>query len=268
MFWLRGFACRAICSLFKHSKKLTVHHLTAIATLILALATAYLAWVANRQLDEMKSGGEQTATIIKANKKLAEAAQKSASVSEKTLIASQRAWIKAEVGVSGPLIFDQNGASASIAFKITNFGTAPALNVTANAWFGIFKTGGPSPLEEQRGRCDVIRQQGFGSGYTLFPAEIFPSNIGLGAWSLGVNITPEEIEKGLESSVERKYVLLFIVGCIDYTFPADPDHHHQTGISVALEKNDLALISPQDGKISNTELHLSKFGISNGRYAD
>jgi hypothetical protein len=51
-----------VCLLLKQLKRntvqfnrITVHHLAAIATLILVFATAYLACVANGQLDEMKT---------------------------------------------------------------------------------------------------------------------------------------------------------------------------------------------------------------------
>lgn len=102
-----------------------------------------------------------------------------------------------------------------------------------------------------------------------FPGESFPRN--LVSWSLGVNISREEIEKGLLTSPERKHIALFVVGCIDYTFISDPGHHHQTRFIFDLHRfvdGVPCLVSPDDGQIPANNLRLQDFPLGVGRYAD
>jgi hypothetical protein len=168
-----------------------------------------------------------------------------------------------------PLVFDQNGASTTVSFKITNVGNTPALNVTPHAWLVVLKQGGPFPLQEQQRRCNEIRQQPFGLGFTLFPGENFPSNVGYRIWSLGVNITREEIEKGLAASIDGKHIATYIIGCIDYTFPSDVGAHHQTGFILELRKNTAPyIIDPDEGTVPVASLVLRDTGIDSGRHAD
>jgi hypothetical protein len=215
------------------------------------------------QLDAMKIAGEDT-------KKAADAAQKTAEVAKDTLIAGQRAWIRTdEIALGGgALAFDKNGASVSISFKITNIGNSPAVNVTPHAWLIVLRTGGPFHWQEQQRMCGEIRKQPFGLGFSLFPGETFPSNVGFGAWSLGVNVSPEETEKGLAISADGKHVALYVFGCIDYTFPTDATAHHQTEFILELRKRGPDLISPDEGLIPIDKLTLTDTGIGIGRYAD
>lgn len=205
-------------------------------------------------------------------RKAATAAQQAADVAERTLIATQRAWISVEASVGAPLVFDQNGASTSIAFRIKNVGNSPATHITPHVRLGVLKEGGPYPLEEQTRGCSEVRQGPIGLGFTLFPGQSFPESQGLASGSWGVNISQEEIGKGRQVSADKKHIALFIVGCIDYTFPSDPEHHHQTGFIFDLLRFvkgiPVAVINPDDGQIPADNLRLmdSPFGV--GRFAD
>jgi hypothetical protein len=108
--------------------------LIAVAGVISATIFNSQLKVMQAQLDEMKSAGEDT-------RKAANAANESARVATRTLIASQRAWIRAE-----PLLFDQTGVTTSVAFKIANVGNVPAMNVWPYAWLIVAKPKGPWPL--------------------------------------------------------------------------------------------------------------------------
>jgi len=207
-----------------------------------------------------------------AAKDSADAANKAAMVAEKTLIAGQRAWIRAEIGVGNqPLIFypkgHPTGASVSVSFKVTNIGNSPATNITYHAWLVTLKNGGPFPAAEQETRCNEIRQQPFGAGFTLFPNETFPGNIGFGEWSLGTSISPEEIEKGLAVGADKN-VALYVVGCVDYTFQTDPANHHQTGFILELRRKGPFILRPADGDVPADQLELRESGAGDGRRAD
>jgi hypothetical protein len=234
----------------------------AFFTMWLVIFTAVLSGVAVVQLKLL--GRAETVAEKSAN-----AAKESADVARQALIATQRAWVRPKASVTGPLIFDQNGASTSIGFEITNIGSSPALAVTPHAWLMALTSAGPYPFQEMQRKCNAIREVGFGLGYTLFPGENFPSDKGFGAWSLGINISREDIERALPASADGKYVSLYVIGCIDYTFPTDPNVHHQTGFIYGLTKRGSTPISPDDGQIPAANLMLidnSEMGAS--RHAD
>jgi hypothetical protein len=124
-------------------------------------------------------------------------------------------------------------------------------------------------IQELQRRCDAIRQGGFGIGFTLFPNEEFPEGKGLSGWSLGINVTPDEIKKALPASKDGKYIALYVIGCIDYTFPTDPTVHHQTGLVYELRKNGPYPISPEDGTVPVDSLMLlSSDEMGAGRHID
>jgi hypothetical protein len=247
----------------------------ACLTAVIATAGVITAIIFNNQLrvmqgqlDEMREAGTDTKRTADAAKESADAAKRAADITERSLVAAQRAWIKfTRISVGGPLVFDQNGASTSIAFEIANVGRIPASNVTPHAWLGVLKNGGPFPLDEQRRRCDEIRKSPIGGGYTIFPGERFPEKIGVGQYSIGVNLSPDEIAQGLLASADRKHIALFVVGCIDYTFATDSARHHQTGFIFDLRRNIPELISPE-GRIDANGLSLFEFGIGPGIQAD
>jgi hypothetical protein len=167
----------------------------------------------------------------------------------------------------GALAFDQNGASVAISFKITNIGNSPGLNITPNAPL-VVAAQDVLLWREQQKLCYEARACQFGLGFTLFPKEQFPANIGVGAWSLGVNASPEEVKRGLQISADKKHILLVVAGCIEYTFPTDPAVHHQTWFMRDLQKRIPELISPDERMIPVAKLILRESGIGSGQYAD
>jgi hypothetical protein len=226
------------------------------------------------QLNEMKSTGKQNEIVIATNKTLANAAKQSADVARQTLIASQRAWVRIDqIGFGGGgLAIDMNGARVSVSFKITNIGNSPAINISPQAWLAVLESGGPFPWQEQQRRCGEIRNQPFAqtfaNGFTLFPGESFPSDIGIGDWSLETHASREDIEKGAAASADKKQIWLYVVGCIDYTYPTDANTHHQTGFILEVHKDRAFPVSLEDGIIPMARLSLMETGIGDGRYAD
>ncbi len=57
------------------------------------------------------------------------AAEKSAEVAERALIAAHRPWVKADIQVGGPIFYNVNGANFTLGFSLKNIGRSPALNV-------------------------------------------------------------------------------------------------------------------------------------------
>ena len=243
-----------------------------VFTLTLKLSTDNLWMAAKDQIAAAENAAKMQSRDMQASiavaDKAANAAKQSADVAKQTLIAAQRAWIKAKIDIGNiPLVFDQNGASTTVSFEITNVGNAPAINVTSHAWLIVGKQR-QFPLAEQQRRFDEIRRQPFMFGFTLFPGENFPGAIGIGLWTVQVNVTRDEIDEGFRLT-NGAYISLYVIGCIDYTFPIDADMHHQTTFMLELRKTlpDI-FIRPDDGQIPPSSLTLTDFNFGLGRHAD
>lgn len=113
---------------------------TALSTVAIAVLTFFLAVYANgqlrvfsEQLAEMKSSGGQTDTLIETNKKLAEAAVKSAEVAEKTLKITQRAYFYISASVKD---FEKGHIPKGV-ISIKNVGITPAYKVVLKTAVGL-----------------------------------------------------------------------------------------------------------------------------------
>jgi hypothetical protein len=189
--WLRGFACRAVYSLFKRA---SLTNLTAFATLILALATAYLAWVADRQVGIME--------------------------------ADKRPWIKVTVTFAKPpRLTDwggQKGIDVSLHFDLKNYGDSPAVNLRIESPI-IVHPGNPRRSElnvPQKDACDRARaaadENPIGS-VAVFPGE-------------SISVEQDSGRSGIYKTNEP--VLFSILGCADYTYAGN--RHGQTGFRMML----------------------------------
>jgi hypothetical protein len=234
----------------------------AVAGLIGACIFNNQLGVMQGQLDEMKVAGKQT-------EKTANAAQEAADVAKQTLIAAQRAWVRPDkIAMTGVLSFNPDGtASATVSFNATNVGNSPAIHVMPYAWLFVLRNGGPIHWQEQQRLCAQIRQGTPGAGSTLFPNESFPKG-GIKQWSLGIGATADEIKQGLAASGDGKGVNLFLLGCIDYSFPTDAKTHHQTGFMYQIIKTATVVIRPADGSIPAEQLQLLDTAIGMGEFAD
>jgi len=186
---------------------------TGVATVILAMATAYLAWDADRQIGIMEN--------------------------------DQRPWIKVETEIAGPFDFHAGGlANLPLRFTLTNVGKSPAFNIRLGAWGYLIFPGHNDPHKEQAQRCEWLRGQPLDNparGSTLFPGDRVPWDQLGGAFTSGIGFTQDEILKGVveENGLGRLNISFF--GCADYVFGASR-RHHQTGFIY-----NLALVVPREG---------------------
>lgn len=151
-------------------------------------------------------------TSTDAARRSADAAIQSANVAERTLITTQRAWIKVDANIAAPLTFHELGASTTVAFKIRNVGNSPAIHVTPHVWLGVLKEGGPSPQDEQKRRRDELRQGSFPFGFTLFPGESFPEPKVLVLLVGGVVLVKRKSTKGVLLLMTRSTLLYLLWG--------------------------------------------------------
>jgi hypothetical protein len=225
-----------------------------------------LMWLATRRA---VSEGQQA---IAAARTSAEATQSQATTMARMLTASHRAWIKIEISLGDqPLIFDDNGVSTSVQIIMRNVGSAPALHVTPHAWLVVSNSDPDSwPVQVQSRKCDELRKNAFGVGYTLFPDEVFPQSEQIPSLRLGVNAPKADVERGLEISTEKNAVMIHVVGCAEYTFPSDLGVHHQTRfIYELMPRMPFATsIQPALGRIEGVALDLRPHILGAGRLAD
>jgi hypothetical protein len=176
----------------------------------------------------------------------ANAAQNAARVATQTLVASQGAWIQIiKINVFMSLVFNEDGAMTAIGFEIANIGNAPALNMATYAWL-VASHDDPAG-DFGRELCDAIKNTKVLGGFTIFPGEKFPGKIGNTGWANGVFLSPDDIRKERN---EDGSIALYVVGCVDYTFPTDASNHHQTRFILRMGLiNPTASINPDDGII-------------------
>lgn len=106
------------------------------ADVAIALFTGMLWWSTRalwRETKRLATLAETQSIDMKASiavaEKAAKAAIASASVAEKTLIATDRPWIIIEHDVAGPLVFGADTITATVRFRLRNVGKSPATNV-------------------------------------------------------------------------------------------------------------------------------------------
>jgi uncharacterized protein YecT (DUF1311 family) len=193
-----------------------------------------------------------------------------AEATKAALIAGQRAWIRIDsIDVAGGgLSISEAGSNVAIAFVMTNIGNSPAIRLSHHVKL-IALAAGMSIPDEQAKVCDEAKRVWQG-GFTLFPNDTFPRNLGIGGYAIGISMPKEAVARGLEFSAEKKYLSFMVVGCIDYTFGTDPETHHQTPFIRQLRKRNIAEgpISIDDKMILAAALQLDDFGIGIGRAAD
>jgi hypothetical protein len=256
------------------------HDATGVFTCLLVLVAGgqfALFWVQLRLID--KSLGDA--------RRAANAAEAAADVAQKTLVASQRAWIRIDqVELSAPLTFNTSGgAGTSISIKLTNIGNAPALLVRQHAWLLVSPIGavpaGELPTDVQKRLCEGIKTAAWPmdiGAQTVFPQHSLPGSV---RHNIGINAQRSDIERALESTKQltknnNTHVPFLVVGCVDYSFPTDPNSHHQTRFLLQMQKNPPFFIVggvirgnpivPEDGQIPAEALMLLDFGT--GDWAD
>lgn len=204
-------------------------------------------------------------TQIELTRKSADAAEKSADVAKTTLVATHRAWLKLGVSLNGDQIkFEENGSvTASISFEIENVGNAPALHVSCHAWMLAYMHN--DLLGEQKRKCDEVRNGPISLGFTLFPGEKFPLVAGFGRFSIGINLAAEEVRR---AQAIINTLMLYVAGCVDYTFPSDVKSHHQTGFLCEIRKQDFKPFEHVEPGTLLGDVKLRDMALGYGRHAD
>ncbi|SFS58468.1 hypothetical protein [Methylobacterium sp. yr668] len=225
-----------------------------ISTILSFVATAGLVFAAVRQRDD-------TLEAIEIARTSADAATRSARIAEKTLIASNRAWLKVEVGLGDQPLMENDGA-VTFAFSVRaiNVGKEPAINVQSHIWMLIWRTDFEhNPYRIQAEKCEEARSQATWAGHTVFPGDVYEGATGYGPANYVIGLDAESIKAAGNTAHDNEgnpILPLFVGGCVSYSFPADPEKRHITQFMFQLTRR-MQPIRLKDCPISAFEFELT-----------
>jgi hypothetical protein len=196
-----------------------------------AKATGDLATAAQGQAEAMRN-------VVSASIAQRRESEKQTAIAAQQLEASTRAWMAAEVAITGPITFDSRGAQIEFTVRSTNLGHSPALSVDIRA--KVLNRQSLDVVSEQKELCppgkgDAIRVPW---GETVFPGQE------------SIRRFVRILDKG-EMDRSRSFqgfgeedLLPHVVACIDYVVGLSGEHHqtYMGGSVVARESGETVRI--------------------------
>jgi hypothetical protein len=198
----------------------------AISTIGLWLATNRLWFAGERQLELLaKTASDQSRDM------------------EKSLIAANRPWIKVEIRVGGPIVYNVNGANFTLQYVLTNIGHSPAVNVhvSPRVIFPVLSMEAESKFNPRAELEKIIAAEKARSGPSFFGHSLFPEETI--TQPITVTMTDDDI-KLATALIGAIYPT--IVGTVSYRMGLD-DESHQTGFIVEIKRDD----TPRPSTIQN-----------------
>jgi len=236
----------------------TLEDPTAFFTATLAFLTFSLACVGVAQVYYLNRS-DQTARIS------ADAARKAAEVAERTLIASNRAWIKlTDIQISTDLVITDKGIDTLVSFKFTNTGNAPAEKIKFWIRMGLILED-HSHIAKFHLECDDIARYPPPGEAFLFPDESFPRE---GLLGIPIRIIRSKFDGAMFGYQGKDFVLPLILGCILYQFPSDKGRYHQTRFVLEIIPNTGFPVWTDPHRIAKDSMQLSVLNSGEGHYAD
>jgi len=192
-----------------------------------------------------------------ASKRSADAAVRQAEVARRTLSASLRPWVKAELVLRGPIVWTNQGGSIMLVTKMINIGNVPALGVD-------IEIDARSPMEgdlpaEQIAFADQFRKKG-NIGFTMFPND--PVTIEYTTHINQTEITRAKSYWHDKKGVDRDELFVTLFGCVTYWSAID-DTVCQTGLIFKVRRrpdaNNSVAISPTRGDVPFEALYVKRW---------
>ena len=198
----------------------------------------------------------------------------STELAEKSLVAANRPWIKVDILVGGPIVYNENGANITLQYVLKNIGRSPAVNVNVNPRiiFPIISAGISGRFDE-RGELmnDINARKNLLSspfGYSLFPDDSIVQNV-------TVSISNDDLARATKVIGA---IYPSVVGSVSYRMEFDRKVH-QTGFIVRIGRADLprpstiaknrspAAIWLDEGEVPASDVRLTR-SLFEGGYAD
>lgn len=246
----------------------------ALFTFWLVVFTAVLSGVGVIQLKFLARAEAISANSAQTARDSAEIARRAAETSDKALLAANRAWIKVDIQVGGPIKYDVNGANFTFNFILKNIGRSPATNVWVNPKIILSypDSGKPSGLdaprllraeiaEEKKARPDPF-------GFAIFPDE----NV---VQPISVSVPNDEITRATQI-INAIYPTVY--GAVAYRMGLDESVHH-TGFIFQVQRDPQprkftidnkkwpAAIWVEEGDVPPDQVSLTRSPLEGG-YAD
>jgi hypothetical protein len=182
-----------------------------------------------------------TAAAWLATDKNAEAAHRSATIADKTLIAAHRPWLSVNVSITSDWVFTDEEGRVEIALLIRNVGSAPATNIEWDAVLVPMTHHLTDAIKKVNTRftarievlkkSDLAREVSFGG--TLFPNEAYEQRVSL-------PLSREDIRNAyghIAPEIGTPFIAPSVVGSILYRSPI-ADTWHQTGFAADIKVRD------------------------------
>jgi hypothetical protein len=214
-------------------------HLTGWSTFSSAVLTGILAIIAGAQVGLFWWQLRIMRESIADTKIAADAAKKSADVSYRTLIMSQRPWVIADIEIGSDIVFDDAGEGrVYINFLLKNIGKSPAVNVDVNVRISpVF--GDEIIIQKEIANPSLHRSPAVGNlGMSIFPGESKPFQTSLPISKDSLNKYWQKFRDEYETPTYiDNWFTIMLLGSVDYKF-AFEDGHHQTGIMLCFLRLD------------------------------
>ena len=213
---------------------------------LLAAFTGYLAWVTRGLWTSTKGlekeAGEQHATLrdsvriateaSRAAARSADAALVANQVSRDAMIADQRPWVSVEIELVSGLTWNENGASVTFKFILSNSGRTPALFTRVDAKF--YSHWGFGVAADQRAfAAQHSTRRGEFLNSTIFPGQTLPL-------SISFSIPDDEIARAAANLTTDNPELAgwaspHLIGCASYESVLGGPRH-QSGFTAELRR--------------------------------
>jgi|tagenome__1003787_1003787.scaffolds.fasta_scaffold20566602_2 hypothetical protein len=173
----------------------------------------------------------------------------------RTLIASNRAWIRVDISLDSDLTWDTAGGHIALGFQLKNVGKTPGQIVVPVESAIHVLHGTVDPVRAGREICQESRGAPETFGFSLFPDAPHQTERKL------VSIRREEIEAISKHDEFHGSFSPVLVGCVRYTFGLD-ERVHATPFIYAIVRKHRATGEPMDIKadeqLSRAELSLER----------
>jgi hypothetical protein len=199
-------------------------------------------------------------------------AKRAGDVAEKALVAANRPWIKVDIQVGGPIVYNENGANITLQYIMKNIGHSPATNVWATPRLiapVLSATNAENFDRREELRRDIAALKSRPPspfGFALFPGDVIVQPITVSM--------PRDVIKKSTELIGAIYPA--IIGAVDYRMGFD-DQSHQTGFIVDIGRKNIprptcidrwpAAIWVDEGDVPAEEVRLNR-SFTDGGYAD
>jgi hypothetical protein len=206
--------------------------LTIAFTFVLTVFAALQFWAMHRQARYMRDGLALTKQAADAATKSAEAAESAAKATAIQFEVAQRPWISVTVVPDGPLRCGND--SANVTFKVTMKNTGSSVATDVLVYGKLFPLRGDPTTEIDKRQCALCDKPApwvIFSGFYVFPGE-------QREWGMGTSTPITDIESEwifYPEDPSRKFISLYLVGCIDYRLSFSKEQH-QTRFAYQLSR--------------------------------